>query len=204
MGTEAMSWGRLVRAEFGRFGLRRDRGPGEPAGAPVVRAGPLVALLMLALLFVAASWVDAGMAAAPDPDPSSKKSAPAPDPYQAPAPSEPESSPATETGTQPVTQVETPSTGSATRTPAEPETSSAGTRTQTKPEQKPEKAAATQQTAQTNQRNPARLAAAAATDGRPLLLGGLAMVVLALASGSLLFLVTRAGNAGVGRWETKA
>lgn len=207
MGTEATSWGRLVRGEHGMLGLRRpDGGPGEPAGAPVVRVGPLVALLVLALLFVAASWVDAGMAAAPDPHPSAKKSAPAPDPYQEPAPSEPESSPVTRTVTQPVTQVETtPSTASATRTPAEPETSSAGTRTQKKPEKKPEQAATTQRTAETTQRStPARLAAAAGTDGRPLLLGGLAMVVLALASGSLLFLVTRSGTAGLGKWETKA
>ena len=202
MGTKATSWGRLVRGEYGRFGLRRpDRGPVGPVEAPVVRAGPFVALLVLALLFVAASWVDAGMAAAPDPHPSAKESKRAPDPYQAPAPSEPESSPVT----QPTTQVETtPSTGSATRTQAEPKTSSApGTRTQ-KTQKEPDKAAATQRTTQTNQRStPPRLAVATATDGRPLLLGGLAMVALALASGSLLFLVTRSGT-GLGRWETKA
>jgi cytoskeletal protein RodZ len=177
-----------------------------------VRAGPLVALLVLGLLFVAASWVDAGMAAAPDPHPSAKPSrpAPAPDPYQTPAPSEPESSQATQPVTETVTRVETtPSTGTATgtttRAPAQPTTDSAsGARTQKKAEKAPEKASdKTVATQRPRLNEPARLAVPAATDGRPLLLGGLAMIVLALASGSMLFLVTRSSGAGIGRWEAK-
>ena len=117
MATEATSWGRLVRAEFGRFGLRRPgRGPEGPAVASVVRPRTLVAFLVLGMLFMAASWVDAGTAASPDPDPSAKESkAPAPDPYQPAAPSPTPAGAGAGNGepvTQPVIQVETtPSTG---------------------------------------------------------------------------------------------
>jgi hypothetical protein len=186
-----------VRAEFGRFGLRRtSRGPGGPAGTSLVRPRTLVALLVLGLLFVAASWVDAGTAASPDPDPSAKEAkAPAPDPYQPAAPATQE--PVTPT----VVQVQTtPSTGGVTRTPTQPRTdSTAGARTQKAPVKETERTAVPKE-----RRKPVRLTVPAPSDGGPLLLGGIAMVVLALSSGSLLFLVTRAGNAGVGRWETKA
>ncbi len=169
----------------------------------MVRTRALVALLVLGSLFVAASWVDAGMAASPDPDPSAKESkAPAPDPYQRGAP--PAQEPVTETVvTQPVIQVQTtPSTGTNTRTPAQPRTdSTSGARTQKKPAKEPEKTAAPSKP----RREPARLAVPTPRDdGGPLLLGGLAMLLLALASGSLLLLIKRAGNTGVGPPRTRA
>ena len=80
-----------MEAEFGRLGLRRPgRGLKGPAIATLVLPKTLVALLVIGVLFVAASWVDAGRAApaaSPDPHPSAKKSnapAPAPDDYQPP------------------------------------------------------------------------------------------------------------------------
>ncbi len=167
----------------------------------VVRPRTLVALLALGMLFLAASWVDAGMAASPDPDPSAKESqAPAPDPYQPAAPSAQE--PVTQTVTPPVVQVETtPSTGGVTRRAGTAEDRLDVSRTHAE-ELRPRRPR--RRSAPKERRKPVRLAVPAPSDGGPLLLGGLAMVVLALSSGSLLFLVTRAGNAGVGRWETKA
>jgi hypothetical protein len=194
-----------VGAEYGRSGLRRPgRRPEGAAVASVVRPWTLAALLVLGLLFVAASWVDAGTAASPDPHPSAEESnAPAPDPYgSAPSPaSEPATEPVTEPVTPSVVQVETtPTTGDVTRTPAQPRTdSTSGARTQKTPATEPEKTVVPNE----RRREPVRLAVSAPDDGGPLLLGGLAMAVLALASGSLLFLVTRSGNAGVGRWEAK-
>jgi len=200
---ETTSWGQLVGGQSGRLGLRRLGSGEEPAAPSVVRPRTLLALLVLALLFLAASWVDAGTAAptaSPDPHPSAEKSeAPVPDAYQPPAsvPSTPE--PVTE----PVIEVETtPSAGTVTRTSAQPTTdTSAGARAQKQPAKEPEKAAA----ASKPRRERVRIAVPTpGDDGSALLLGGIAMVVLALASGSLLFLVTRAGSAGVGRWEVKS
>jgi hypothetical protein len=200
-----------VRAEFGRLGLRR---PGHRhkglAVASAVRPRTVVAFLVLGMLVIAASWVDAGTAASPDPDPSAKESkAPAPDTYEPPAsqsstPSTPE--PVTETVTPPVIQVEsTPSTGTGTvnRTPAKPAThTESRARTQKKPAKEPEKTAAPS----TPRREPARLAVATPTsdDGGPLLLGGIGMALLAIASGSLLLLVKRAGDPPVGRRQPRA
>jgi hypothetical protein len=176
----------------------------------VVRPGTLVALLVLGVLLVAASWVDAGTAAttaSPDPHPSAKKSqAPGPDAYQPPAsttPSSPSTAPTvTETVTQPVIQVETtPATSTVDRTPSRPaKNDRPAARAQKKQAKAPERVAAPTKP----RRESAQLAvpAAASDDGGPLLLGGIAMALLALASGSLLLLVTRA--TGVGRWEPKS
>jgi hypothetical protein len=166
----------------------------------VVRPRTLFPLLALGMLFVAASWVDAGQAASPDPHPSAKKSqSPAPDTYPPPAstPSEPS---VTETVTQPVIQVETTTV---TQTPARTAPNDrSGARTQKKQARQPERTAAP---APKPRREPARLAVLTppSNDGGPLLLGGLAMALLALASGSMLLLLTRTGNAGLRRWETK-
>jgi hypothetical protein len=163
------------------------------------------------MLFSAASWVDASTAASPDPHPSAEESnAPAPDTYEPPAskPSTPSArEPATETVTQPVTrsviQVETtPSTGTVNRTPAKPAThTESRARTQKKPAKEPEKTAAPSRP----RREPARLAVATPSDdGGPLLLGGIGMALLAIASGSLLLLVKRAGDPPVGRRQPRA
>jgi hypothetical protein len=111
--------------------------------------------------------------------------------------------------TQPAIQVETtPSSGTVTRTPARPTTgtSSGAARTQkTQKAQTQKKEPETTAAPSTPRRERVRVAVPTPGDGGgALLLGGIAMIVLALASGSLLFLVARAGNAGVGRWETKS
>jgi hypothetical protein len=197
-----------VRAEFGRLGLRRPGHRHEgPAAAAAVRPRTLVACLVIGILFIAASWVDAGTAASPDPDPSAKESKPpAPDSYQPPAsqPSTPSApKPVTETVTRPVIQVETtPLPRTVHRTPAKPATdTTSGPRTQKKPAKAPVKVAAPSRP----RREPARLAVATPSDdGGPLLLGGIGMALLAIASGSLLLLVKRAGDPPVGRRQTRA
>jgi hypothetical protein len=166
-------------------------------------------MALLVALIVAAWWVDVGTAASPDPHPSAKKSqAPAPDAYQPPAstpstPSTPTSSAPEPTVTQTVIQVETtPSTAPVDRTPARPATNDRpAARIQKKPAKQPEKPAVA---APRPRREPARaLVPAPNDDGGPLLLGGIAMAMLAVASGSLLVFVARAGNTSVRRWETK-
>jgi hypothetical protein len=204
-------WGGLVRADFGRLGLRRPGRRHEgPAVASAVRPRTLVAFLVLGMLFIAASWVDTGTAASPDPHPSAEQpKAPAPDTYDPPAsepstPSAPEQ--VTETVTQPVIQVETtpstrPSTGTVHRTTAKPATDTAsGARTQKKPAKEPEKTVAPSRP----RHEPARLVVGTPSDdGGPLLLGGIGMALLAIASGSLLLFLVRAGNTGGGRLETR-
>lgn len=201
MQIETTSWGRLVRGKSGMRGQARGRW-GMPAGRLAARVRRLtLASCVLALVLVAAPWIEAGVAApnaAPDPHPSAKTyaPAPAPDPYQ--APSQPESS----VETPPVTSA---STGASTRTTtgsqtapqerAAPTRASTPTRTQkTRTQQKKKTDSPAKTVAAPRRTVSVKVAVATSADGGPLLLGGLGLVALALASGSLLFLVNRAGS----------
>jgi cytoskeletal protein RodZ len=195
-------WGRLVRAKFGRSLRRADRRVGVSVWGSAARGGLCPLALAIALLAVAAVPVEAGVAApgaAPDPPPAAKGS-PEPDPYRAEQPSQPR--------TEPVTQQPAPSSSGGSTTVSTPAgTSSTPTveqnpqvsapRTQNQPKKEKEVAAgrttAPQSTKQNAKRSPS-VVAAAAVDGGSLLLGGLALAALALASGSLLFLVSRSSG----------
>ncbi len=172
-----------------------------------VRPRSLVVAATFGLLLLAALRVDAGLAApnvGPDPAPATKGT-PAPDPYPAQTPSQPASEPVTQT---PVVVTQTPassSTGSATTTPDQTGTSVTRTRAQETPTRAsappPKKTKKTVRNdpvsvpwAAPRPRRTQPVALASAADGRPLLFGGLGLAALALASGSLLFLVNRAGR----------
>jgi cytoskeletal protein RodZ len=170
-------------------------------------------VVVLALLAVATVNVEIGAAtpgAAPDPHPDAQGSAakrsavkPAPDPYapQAPVTREPQqrSSPATTTSTSSATydSTSTRTQGPATTTPAQrtqPQTKTTKTKTT-----KTTEPSTGQRVLNTPRRTAPAAVAASSLEGRPLLFGALGLVALALASGSLLFLVSRTGG-----WETRS
>ena len=212
-------WGRLVRAEVGQLLRLRGTRVGGPGGesAPRFRGAALVLLALLALPVGSAT-----AAPTPDPHPTAKApastGAPAPDPYAsgsaattAPAPT-PAPAPSTSSGSSTsapssptVTREPSATTTQASTPAAEP---SAGTkkpartngpRRQVKPVE-PVVAGPTPVPDVLGRAVAAAIAAPAATsDGSRLLLGGLGLLTLVLASGSfLVFLATR----GAG-WETR-
>lgn len=203
------AWGRLVRAGFERTLRRADRRLGVPVWRRTARGGLCPSALVIALLAVAAMPAT-GMAAPgaspdPDPAPTGSSSTPAPDPYRSEQRSQPRTGPVTQqpaptssggsaTVSTPVQTNPTPAVVERRQKPA-----AATPRTRTKPKKKEtnevaaRRSAPQQPTRQSSKRKPAVLAAAS-VDGGPLLLGGLALAALALASGSLLFLVSRSSG----------
>jgi hypothetical protein len=205
----SVDWGRLVRAEFGRLLRRSHRRHEMPAQvtAARVRRPRLIALALVLVLVGGGGHAAAGLAApaaTPDPDPAAKGATgtPAPDPY-------PDSSqsttapPAREPATTPsqVTQLSGVSATTTTTTPSTPEparTEPATPARKVSPQQRPQSNAKSKPSTRAaappkRHRSPAVPVAAAAGGGR-LFLGGLALGALALVSGSLLVLTTRAGG----------
>lgn len=200
------SWGRLVRAEFEqplRLRTLRLVGPGGPS-APAIR--PLLVVrrtvfLLLVLTALAGTRADAAVAQpAPDPHPSATKSpqAPSPDPAPDRAPTRTAPAPVTPDAAAPVTPPTSSSsfeprvTAPAPTAPAPSvtTTSTAGQKKRgTRPGRQPEAVAAAG--TQNRERVPLVAAVTDPANGRELLLGGLGLLALALASGSLLFFVTR-------------
>ena len=208
-------WGRLVRAEYGQILRLRSRplvGPGGPnvpslPGPRLVRRA--VFLLLLMGVLVGAQARAAVAQPAPDPHPTSRESpkAPAPDPAPDPAPTRTAPSQVTPDAAASSTSSSSSSVQPRTTTPAPTSTPTfKPPRTTTTP--KTRASTAEQKTRATRPGRPETVAAAgkrnrqrvplvaAVTDranGRELLLGGLGLLALALASGSLLFLVSRTG-----------
>ena len=100
--------------------------------------------------------------------------------------------------------VSSPSVSSTPATEPRPAVSTPRTRTPPKKEKTNVAAgrtAATKSTKQNAKRGPT-VVAAATVDGGPLLLGGLGLAALALASGSLLFLVSRSSGIQARSWRS--
>jgi hypothetical protein len=211
--------GRLVRAEFGqilRLRSRRLVGPGGP-NLPSIPAARLVRrtafVLLLVGVLVGAQARAAVAQPAPDPHPSTTKSpkAPAPDPAPDAAPTrtaptrtaparvapDPSSStPSSSVEASAPAQTPAPTTTSVftpprTTTPKTPRSTAEQKTRATRPGRQPKTVAAAGK--QDSQRIPLVAAVTDAANGRELLLGGLGLLALALASGSLLFLITRTG-----------
>lgn len=198
MQPKQTSWGRLVRGENGRSEQRLCSRSAPTAHPSLVPTLPFLALCVLALLVVGLARIDAAPAAptaAPDPHPSATTPAtPAPDPYPE-APPKLESEPALRSPTSTLTgsgssPQPTRSAGSARDHVSKPKPAARPStpRTESKGD------AAVERTTAPRRVTPARLAVTSAAEARPLLFGGLALGALALASGSLLFLLTRAGR----------
>ena len=190
-------WGRLVRAEFGTLLRHPVRRPETPDWRLAAGARPRRFALVALVLLAGGGHIDAALAApraTPDPHPAAGSTGtPAPDSYRE-APTSTPSTPAGRPATQPVTRPATsgsPSSGTVTKTQAPTRAVSP------KPKKQPTKAApkpATTRTAAPARQQSVRAAAVATSaDGGRLLLGGLALAALALASGSLLLLMSRAG-----------
>jgi hypothetical protein len=191
-------WGRLVRADFGRL-LRHNHsrisGPGWRLAARA-RCSRRIALAAVVLLVSGGGQLDTALAApraAPDPHPAAKGSTgtPAPDPY-ATTISPPAQPPAAVTPVRaPEPRLDTtttPSTGAERTVPR-----ATGTREKADGATKPA-TRSTKPTPVTVKRAVPTPPIAAAADGGRLLVGGLALAALALASGSLLLFTTRAGG----------
>ena len=210
-----------------RLRTRRLVGRGG-SNAPSIPTARLVQrTVFFLLLLVALTGAQARSALAdptPDPHPSATKSpeAPTPDPAPdasptrtAPSRATPDASssaapPSSSTSVEPRTTAQAPApapTPTPTFTP--PRTTTPKSRTSTakpksratRPGRGSEAVAAPQRGARNEDRQRVEPIVAAVTDranGRGLLLGGLGMLALALASGGLLFLVARAGG-----WETR-
>jgi outer membrane biosynthesis protein TonB len=193
---EAASFGGLLRAK-GRRVAAAVRHPPARAGrecAALISIARLLLSGVLLLGFVALSAAQARAAQTPTPDPYPSRSAvpsvPAPDPYPSPA-----------------TRTPAPAPAPAPRSSASEVADQRQTKTKTTPKPKKPSSSANQSGRNTTKRvaaprtvreekpKVAVVAAVAAvrdaTGGRALLLGGLALLALVLASGSMLFLVTR-------------
>jgi hypothetical protein len=204
--------GGLVRAEVGKLLRLRGRrlvGPGRLRAPAIRRALVVRRTVFVLLLLVALAGAQARGAVAqpgPDPHPSATKSPQAPKPDPAPdtaptrtaparvtpdaaAPATPSSS---SSSTQPrVTAPEsTPVFRPPTRTQSFASTAEQKTRA-TRPGRRPETVAVAGK--QDRQRVPLVAAVTDPANGRKLLFGGLGLLALALASGSLLFFMSRAG-----------
>jgi hypothetical protein len=204
--------GGLVRAEFGkllRLRTRRLVGPGESNAASIrpLRLAQRTVFLLLAVVALAGAQAGAAVAQpAPDPHPSATKSpqSPAPDPAPDAAPTRTAPSRVTPDAASSAT----PPTSSSTVQPQAP----APTPTFTPPRTTTPKSQPSSAKQKSRAMRPGRRSAnvadagkqdrqrvplvAAVTDppyGRELLLGGLGLLALALASGSLLFFITRTG-----------
>jgi hypothetical protein len=206
------SWGRLVRAEFAqllRLRTRRLVGPGGSSAASIrpLLVGRRAVFVLLLLTALAGARAGAAVAQpAPDPHPSATKSpqAPSPDPAPDAAPTRTAPARVTPDAAAPVT----PSTSSSSFEPrvtapaptpppsvTPPRVTTTSTAEQKKraarPGRQPDAVAAAG--TQNRERVPLVAAVTDPANGRKLLLGGLGLLALALASGSLLFFVTRTG-----------
>jgi hypothetical protein len=205
--------GGLVRAEVGKLLRLRGRrlvGPGR-LRAPAIRGALVVrrtTFVLLVLVAVAGAQARGAVAQpGPDPHPSATKSPQAPKPDPAPdtaptrtapsrvspdtaAPATPSSSSSSSTQPQVTTQTSPPVFRPPTRTQSFTSTAEQKTRA-TRPGRRPEPVAAAGK--QDRQRVPLVAAVTDPANGRKLLLGGLGLLALALASGSMLFFMSRAG-----------
>lgn len=203
--------GGLVRAEFGkllRLRTRRLVGPGESNAGSIrpLRLAQRTVFLLLVVVALAGAQARAAVAQpAPDPHPSATKSpnSPAPDPAPDAAPTRTAPSRVTPDAASP----STPPSSSSSVEPRAPTPTFTPPRTTTPKSQpssakqksramRPGRRSETVGSAQNQDRQRVEPIVAAVTDtayGRELLLGGLGLLALALASGSLLFFITRAG-----------
>lgn len=201
------SWGRLVRAEFEQLLRLRTRrlvglgGSSAPAIRPLL-VGRRIVFLLLLLTALAGTRAGAAVAQpAPDPHPSATKSprAPSPDPAPDRAPTRTAPDPVTPDAAASVTPPTSSSsfeprvtTPAPTPPPRVTTTSTAEQKKRaTRPGRQPEAVAAAG--TQNRERVPLVAVVTDPANGRKLLLGGLGLLALALASGSLLFFVTRTG-----------
>ena len=181
--------GRLVRADFGRLLRQSHRRLGVPGGRHAARARRPRLVLALVLLVWGGGHADTGLAAPsakPDPHPAAAGSTrtPAPDPYGETAPpASTESSPPT-TVTEPATPVvSSRDTSSAGRESQAPTAARAPAPKPKKPlRAKPARPEPVRAGPAAKVKTPPA-AVAASTDGGRLFVGGLALGVLALASG---------------------
>jgi hypothetical protein len=196
--------GRVVRANFGTLLRRSHRRLAVPEGRHTPRAGRPRLALALVLLVWGGGHADTGLAAPsakPDPHPAATGSTrtPAPDPYHATAPP-PSTEPSPATVTEPAAEVvSSPDTSSAERESQAPAATRAPAPERKTPEKPPRAKPARAEPVRagpttTVRTSRASAAVAVSTDGGRLVAGGLALAVLALASGSLLLLATRAGG----------
>ncbi len=196
-----------MRAKIGRLLRRADRRLGVPVWGCAARGGLIPVALAIALLSVAAMPVEAGVAAtgaAPDPAPAAKGSAatPEPDPFRAgqrfSAQDRARDAAARAEQLEREQRDGVDSRSDKLDSGDRAEADGVGAAHADAAEEGDEKVAAgrttaTKTTKQNTKRSPT-VVAAAAVDGGPLLLGGLGLAALALASGSLLFLVSRSGG----------
>lgn len=199
------SFGGLLRARIGEF-LRRGCRPNAPVGAYAASISlPLLVLggaLLLAIGALSATDAYGAPKPAPDPYPSptTTPQAPTPDPYPSPDVSTPSVTPVPAPAPTPASAASIPRSSSsetveqrpATTTPQKQEPERRADRTRKRVQTRAITPLAIVEKKSKPIAAPAVAAVAASTSGRPLALGGLALLALVAASGSLLFHLARA------------